>query len=54
LEPSWGIAALIPIVACAVLLALNGLILWEGVATMWTGRPLTFSGALVEPLSGLL
>ncbi len=51
-EPSWGIWAVLPVAACALLLAVNGLILWEGVATMWTGAKPMISGALVDSLGG--
>ena len=37
---------------CALLLAVNGLILWEGVSTMWTGEKPTISGGLVDSLGG--
>jgi hypothetical protein len=52
-EPPWGMAAVIPIAVCALLLLLNGLILWEGVSTMWTGGAPTLTGALVDPLGSL-
>lgn len=51
-EPSWGIWAVLPVAACALLLAVNGLILWEGVATMWTGAKPMISGVLVDSLGG--
>lgn len=54
-EPSWGAAAAIGVIAASAVIALNGLLLWEGVSTMWTGaEPSGPAAALVSTLSGLL
>ncbi|MFO0917221.1 MAG: hypothetical protein U0872_02780 [Planctomycetaceae bacterium] len=53
-EPSWGLAAHIPIIASAVLLLVNALVLWGGVSTMWTGSELpAVSGSVVNALGNL-
>ncbi len=53
-EPSWGLAAHIPIIASAVLLLVNALVLWGGVATMWSGSELpAVPASIVSALGNL-
>ncbi len=37
-EPAWGAGMAVGLVACALFLAANTLILWAGVSTMWDGQ----------------
>jgi hypothetical protein len=54
-EPSWGALASISVIAASAVIAVSGLIVWEGVSTMWTGaEPSGPGAALVSTLSGLL
>lgn len=54
-EPSWGVAAILPIAGCALLLAVQALILWDGVSTMWTGDDTAAWGKqVIEALGGLI
>lgn len=46
-EPSWGMAAVIPIAACAFLLLVQAVLLWDGISTMWTGET---NQALTAPI----
>lgn len=54
-EPSWGALASISVIATSAVIAVCGLIAWEGMSTMWTGaEPSGPAAALVSTLSGLL
>lgn len=54
-EPSWGALTVIPIAVCAVLLLVQGLLLWDGLSTMWSGDTSQAIGAsIIDSLGGLL
>lgn len=54
-EPSWGAFASISVIAASAVIAISGLMVWEGISTMWTGaEPSGPAAALVSSLSGLL
>lgn len=54
-EPPWGVVAIIPLAACAVLLLVQGLLLWDGISTMWNGDTSKALGAaVIDTLSGLM
>lgn len=54
-EPSWGAFASISVIAASAVIVMSGLIVWEGISTMWTGaEPSGPAAALVSSLSGLL
>lgn len=54
-EPSWGVATVIPIAACAFLLLVQGLILWDGISTMWNGDTSKAIGAsIISALGGMI
>lgn len=53
-EPPWGVVAIIPLAACAFLLLVQGLLLWDGISTMWNGDTSKALGAaVIDSLSGL-
>ncbi len=53
-EPSWGAGMAIGLIACSLVLAANGLVLWAGVSTMWNGaEPAGPASALISQLAGL-
>ena len=54
-EPSWGIGMSVGLIACSLILAANGLILWSGVSTMWNGADASGPAAsLIAQLAGLI
>ena len=53
-EPAWGTGMSIGLIACSLVLAANGLILWSGVSTMWNGADASGpASALISQLAGL-
>ena len=53
-EPSWGTGMAVGLIACSLILAANGLIMWSGVSTMWTGADAAGpASALIAQLAGL-
>ena len=53
-EPSWGMGMSVGLIACSLILAANGLILWSGVSTMWNGADASGPAAsLIAQLAGL-
>ena len=54
-EPSWGTGMSVGLIACSLILAANGLILWSGVSTMWNGADASGPAAsLIAQLAGLI
>ena len=54
-EPSWGLGAVLPIMAASVVMAATSTVLWGGIATMWTGAEAPGpAAALISILAGLL
>ena len=47
-EPTWGLGAVSGLIAASLILALNGWMIYEGTATMWTGDETS------GPLSGIV
>lgn len=53
-EPSWGMGMSVGLIVCSLVLAANGLILWSGVSTMWSGADASGpASALIAQLAGL-
>lgn len=50
-EPSWGIGSVVGLVAASLILAVNGWMAYEGLATMWTGDET--SGAVSSIISSI-
>lgn len=50
-EPSWGIGAVVGLAAASLILAVNGWMVYEGMATMWTGDET--SGAVSSIISSI-
>lgn len=54
-EPTWGIGSIIPVAAVALLLAVNSLMLWDAMSTMWRGNTdSAISSGIIEALGGLI
>ncbi len=54
-EPAWGAGMAVGLVACALFLAANTLILWAGVSTMWDGADAEGPAAsLIQTLGDLI
>jgi hypothetical protein len=54
-EPAWGIVAVLPVAAVAFLLAINSLMLWDAMSTMWDGKTdRGLSSPIIEALGGLI
>jgi hypothetical protein len=54
LEPSWGMPAQLMVLAAGVLVAANVWLMFEGLATMWTGaEPSGAAASLIGSLAGL-
>ncbi len=53
-ERGWGAFATLSVLSASVLMGVNAWILWEGIATMWTGaQPSAPAAAIISSLAGL-
>lgn len=53
-EPSWGLLAVIPIGMASLAMAATVMVLWGGIATMWTGAEAPGpASALISALAGM-
>ncbi len=54
-ERGWGAVATLSVISASVLMGANAWILWEGIATMWTGaEPSGPAAAIISSLAGLM
>ncbi len=54
-EPAWGMLAVAPIIGASVFMMATVMILWGGIATMWTGAEAPGpAGMLISTLAGLI
>lgn len=53
-EPSWGIGSVVGLSAASLILAVNGWMAYEGVATMWTGDETSgIASSIISSIAGL-
>ncbi|WLD10664.1 helix-turn-helix domain-containing protein [Planctellipticum variicoloris] len=53
-EPSWGIGSVVGLAAASLILAVNGWMAYEGVATMWTGDETSgIASSIISSIAGL-
>lgn len=53
-EPSWGIGSVVGLAAASLILAVNGWMAYEGVATMWTGDETSgLASSIISSIAGL-
>lgn len=53
-EPSWGIGSVVGLAAASLILAVNGWVAYEGIATMWTGDETSgLASSIISSIAGL-
>jgi hypothetical protein len=53
-EPSWGIGSIAGLAAASLILAVNGWVAYEGIATMWTGDETSgLASSIISSIAGL-
>jgi hypothetical protein len=53
-EPTWGTFAPLMVIAASALVGVNGWLMWEGLATMWTGAETSGpASSIISSLAGL-
>lgn len=53
-EPGWGVFPSVMVIAAAVVIGLNGWLMWEGMSTMWSGaEPSEAAQAIISSIASL-
>ena len=54
-EPAWGLGMSIGLIACSVVLAVNSVVIWAGVSSMWSGAEGSgIASGIIAQLAGLI